>query len=250
MTTTTAQTVPPIPAILKTTRSSPATPFYRIEVFTQSDLLQQPFLPELREVINASYQDPGIVPFEKMGTRLKSETQLTDELKASGFIAIAFVENTIIGTACVKPWMSYSEGGVWKPPGHFDQFSAEEVFSGSSAVLNSIDESPNTICEGEYELTTVAIKPGPQYRGKGIAENMVTACEGELKRRMLLVNNTGVPTGVPRMKIMLKGVREIKGPYWLRKGFRIVGEQYCPPLTWDFDKAFVLWAMERELTLN
>jgi RimJ/RimL family protein N-acetyltransferase len=242
-----AQTLPPISGILKTTTSSLVPPFYRIEVFTQTDLLQQSFLAELREVINSSYQDPGDVPFEKMGSRLRSETQLTDELKSSGFIAIAFVQNTIIGTACVKKWDSYSEGGVWKPPGHFDQFSAEEVFFGSSAVLNSINESPNVICEGEYELTTVALKPGPEYRGKGIAENMVRACEEELKNRMLPAKITGVPHP---MKIMLRSIRESKGPYWRRKGFRIVGEQYCPALTWDFDKAFVLWAMEKELTLN
>ena len=244
MCTITAQT--DIPGNTKTTVLSPAAPFYRIQIFTQSDLLKQPFLSELREVINASYRDPGIVPFEEIGTRLKSDTQLIDELEGSGFTAIAFVENAIVGTASMKQWMPYSEGSIWKPTGHFDPFSADEIFSGGIAVLNSLGESQQTICEGDYELAAVAIKPDPQYRRKGIAENLVKACEDELKRRILLGNSATLP----RVRIMLKVVREIKGPYWLKKGFRIVGEQYCPPLTWDFKKGFVLWAMERELTLD
>lgn len=31
------------------------------------------------------------------------------------------------------------------------------------------------------------------------------------------------------------------GHIGLRKGFRVVGEYWCP-LTWDLEKAFILWA--------
>ncbi|KAJ5464185.1 hypothetical protein N7475_007320 [Penicillium sp. IBT 31633x] len=210
---------------------------YRIEIFTQRDLLKQPFLSELREVINASYRNPGVILYDKVGTRLKTDTQLAEELKETGFTAVAFAltQNTIIGTASVKAWDAYSEGKMWKPPGHFEQFSAEEIFSGSSAVLHSLDESASAPCEGEFELAAVAIKPDPLYRKKGIVDGLIKACEEELKRR----------TGLSQLRVSLKVVREVMGGYWLKKGFRIIAEQYCPPLIWGFEKGFVLWAMER-----
>lgn len=236
---------PQAPEVITIIPSSQA-PSYRIETYTQSDLLRQPFLPELRDIINVSYYDTTGTSFVKSGPRLMSDTQLAEELEETGFTAIAFAENAIIGTASLKVCLSDSEGSPWKLPGHFEQFSAEEIFSGSSTVLDSLHEkSQNTHCEGGFELVAVAITPDPRYRRKGIGEALAKACENELKRRVSLAGCTELS----RSCMMLRSVRELRGAYWLKRGFRVVGEQYCPPLTWGYSKGFVLWAMERELSV-
>lgn len=175
-----------------------------------------------------------------------SDTQLAEELEETGFTAIAFAENAIIGTASLKVCSPDSESPSWKLPGHFEKFSADEIFSGSSTVLDSLhDESQNAHCEEVFELVAVAITPDPRYRRKGIGENLAKACEDELKRRMSLAGGTGLS----RSCMMLRSVREIRGAYWLKRGFRVVGEQYCPPMTWGYSKGFVLWAMEKEVSV-
>ncbi|KOS36389.1 hypothetical protein ACN38_g12871 [Penicillium nordicum] len=244
MSTTTMEGPLHTPEVITIIPSSSA-PSYRIETFTQSDLLKQPFLPELREIINISYYDTTGTSFVKSGPRLTSDTQLAEELEETGFTATAFAENAIIGTASLKVYSPDSDGLPWKLPGHFDQFSADEIFAASSTVLDSLDdESQNAHCEGEFELVAVAITPDPRYRRKGIGESLAKTCEEELKRRMSLAGRTGLS----RSRMMLRSVREIQGAYWLKRGFRVVGEQYCPPLTWGYSKGFVLWAMERELS--
>ncbi|KAJ5816246.1 hypothetical protein N7447_008479 [Penicillium robsamsonii] len=242
---TTMEGTPQTPAV-KVIQSLPAPPAYRIETFTQSELLKQPFLPELWEVINTSYYDTGDSPFEKTKPRIRSDTQLADELQETGLTAIAFAENAIIGTASLKIWTPDSEGAVWKAPGHFEQFSADEIFSASSTVLDSLhDESQNVPCEGDFELVAIAITPDPRYRRKGISQSLVKACEKELRGKMSAVGSAKSAQSC----IMVKSIREVQGSYWLKRGFRVVGESYCPPFTWSYNKGFVLWAMERELSV-
>ncbi|KAJ5970502.1 uncharacterized protein N7479_000420 [Penicillium vulpinum] len=245
MSTTTEERTSQTPELIKIIQSSPP-PMYRIEIFTPSELLKQPFLRELRDVINASYYDTGATPFVKTGPRIRSDTQLADELQESGFTAIAFAQNAVIGTASLKAWSPDSDDAVWKPSGYFEQFSADEIFSASTTVLDSLDgESQNVTCEGGFEVVAVAIKPDPRYRRKGIAESLVKACEEELKRKMSLAGCTDLADSC----IMVKSIRDIKGAYWLKRGFRVVGEQYCPPFTWNYNNGFVLWAMKRELSV-
>ncbi|CDM31752.1 hypothetical protein DTO013E5_1989 [Penicillium roqueforti] len=220
-------------------------PSYSIETFTQSDLLKQPFLQELQDVINASYYDTGASSYKKSGLRLKSDTQLADELQETGFTAIAFAQNSIIGTASLKI-SSPDPEDVWKFPGYSEQFTADEIFSASSAVLDSSgDKHRDAHWKGGFELVAVAIKPDPRYRRKGIAECLIRACEEELKRRMALVGHIELS----RLCITLRSIREIQGAYWLKRGFRVVGEQYYPPFTWGYNQGFVLWAMERQLSV-
>lgn len=93
-------------------------------------------------------------------------------------------------------------------------------------------------CDGDFEVFLVAVKPGDQYRKKGIAERLLNACEEALKGKF--TQDLAWPAEKAQLRIMLKVVREINGKYWLRKGFRIMGECYCPPFTWDLEKAFSL----------
>ncbi|KAJ5210913.1 Short-chain dehydrogenase/reductase SDR [Penicillium cf. griseofulvum] len=231
------------PGIAEVSQPSPA-PAYRIEIFTQSELMKQTFLPELWDVINVSYLDTGDSSIEKTGPRIRSNTQLADELQETGITAIAFAQNSIIGTASLKVWSPDSEGALWKSPGHFEHFCADEIFTANSTVLDSLHgESQDVSCKGGFEIVAVAITPDPRYRRKGIAESLVKACEKELKGGM---TSAGL-TESAQPCIMVKCIREIQGAYWLKRGFRVVGEQYCPPLTWRYNKGFVLWAMEREL---
>ncbi|KAJ5083473.1 hypothetical protein N7456_012900 [Penicillium angulare] len=222
---------------------------YHVRVFTRQDLLSQPFLPELRAVVNTSYRDHSTDPIGKIGYRIQSDTQVADEIGTSGFTAVAFASNEIVGTASVRDWVSEADGITWKPEGYFAGKSPENACSmedlGSSVSNSTLDVAD---CEGDFAVFLVAVKPGEKYRKKGIAEKLVKACEKELQGRF--TSSFSQPADNTHLKIMLKVVREINGEYWLKKGFQIAGECYCPPFTWDLEKAFVLWAMRRDLPID
>ncbi|KAJ5626331.1 hypothetical protein N7510_002640 [Penicillium lagena] len=222
---------------------------YHIKIFARQDLLVQPFLPELRTVINASYRDHDINPIGKIGHRIQYDTQVVHEIGSSGFTAVTFASNEIVGTASVRDWVPEADGIVWKLDGYYAGKSADEAGSMQAVGSNSNSAVSDTAtCEGDFEIFLVAVKPGEKYRKKGIAERLVKACEEEIKRQ--IGQKLVQPAQKNHLSIMLKVVREINGEYWLKKGFKIMGECYCPPFTWDLEKAFVLWAMRKELPIS
>lgn len=99
--------------------------------------------------------------------------------------------------------------------------------------------SERITCDGNVEAFMVAVKPGLRYRKNGIAQGLLRACEQQLKEQFR--------PKAGQMQVILRVVREINSQYWLKKGYQIVGERYCPPMTWDVEKAFILLAM-REYT--
>jgi hypothetical protein len=205
------------------TKDNNITP-YTIRVFPSRQLLHESFFVELRDMINVSFRDQALNPLGKVGLRLDTERQLVDELGPNGITVIAFDQGKVVGTASVKPWVSDKE--TWKPVGEYTNFEAGQVFK---------SESP---FEGDFELSVVAIKAGEQYRKKGMGEILISACEREILANWEL-------TRAPR--IMIRTIREFQGQYWLRRGFKVIGEKYCPPSTWDIEKEFILWAMRREI---
>ncbi|KAJ5811276.1 hypothetical protein N7474_007577 [Penicillium riverlandense] len=218
--------------------------FSEIKIFANRDLLEQPFLPELRAVINASYRNHEIDPIGKIRDRLQTDTQIANEVGEGGFTALALARDEIVGTASVKKWDP--EGFVWKSPRRYTGRSAEELRALPAAGRESGHSATDTVpCDGDFEVLIVAVKPGERYRKRGIAESLVKACEEELQRRY-----TPEPNGSSHLRVMVKVVPEINGRYWLKKGFRVVGEAYCPPFTWDLADAFILWAMRRELQVG
>jgi hypothetical protein len=230
-------------------RNKRASSFSDVKIFYRRELLKQPFLPELRAVINASYRDHDINPIGKIGYRLQTDTQIADEIDSSGFTAVATVSNEIVGTASVKPWVSKAEGVAWKPRGYYEGKNANEVLSMHSPCLDIHNsDADSDSCEGDFEILLVAVKPGVQYRKRGIAEGLVRACEDELHRKFK--TSLGQSCQKTHLRIMLKVVREINGEYWLKKGFRVVGECYCAPFTWDLENAFILWAMRKDLFID
>ncbi|KAJ5565695.1 hypothetical protein N7535_007333 [Penicillium sp. DV-2018c] len=233
-------------------------PPYTIKLYPQSTLLSQPFLTDLQTTINTSYHNlpSHSNPNPKTNTRLKTPTQLPTELTKSGITAIAFLpdpKSTIIGTASIKPYThdGPESDSIWKVPGHFARFTAEELGSGSKAVLDSVDDRSSDVdldlgigcdceceCEGEFEIVAVAVLPA--YRGLGVAGELVRVCEEEARKR-------GGEEGRVRSRIHVRAVRDVVGGYWGRRGFVVVGELYCPPFTWGLERGFVLWEMVREL---
>ncbi|KAF4222200.1 hypothetical protein CNMCM5878_006795 [Aspergillus fumigatiaffinis] len=154
-------------------RNKRASSFSDVKIFYRRELLKQPFLPELRAVINASYRDHDINPIGKIGYRLQTDTQIADEIDSSGFTAVATVSNEIVGTASVKPWVSKAEGVAWKPRGYYEGKNANEVLSMHSPCLDIHNsDADSDSCEGDFEILLVAVKPGVQYRKRGIAEGL------------------------------------------------------------------------------
>lgn len=218
--------------------------FDQIKIFTMPDLLKQPFLHELRSVINASYSvhEEGI--WSKTGERLTTDTEIATEVGEDGFTGIAWSQNEIVGTFSVKKWdFGSSEGVIWKKPGFYAEWRDED--EDSSTKVDDQLETNSTVCEGDFEVLIVAVKAGAKFRKKGISESLLLACEEELKRNHVL--NMDGSTG--SLRIMVRVVREMNGRYWSKKGFRVVGEEYYPPFTWDLEHGFVLWAMRRDLEI-
>ncbi|KAI7763423.1 hypothetical protein LZL87_010488 [Fusarium oxysporum] len=208
---------------------------YQIKVYTSQDLLDSSVLRELRTVINAAYQSHDINPLGEIGERIQYDTQIVDEIGTNGFTVVMSCADEIVGTASVKDWKPTAQDNDWKPAGHYAGKSADEA-----SVMDAVPDVPETVsCEGDVEVFMVAVKPGLQYRKKGIAEGLMRACEKQLKTR-----SSGE---INQMRIILRVVREINSQYWLKKGYRIVGERYCPPLTWDVEKAFILLAMRKDI---
>ncbi|KAJ6083884.1 hypothetical protein N7486_010684 [Penicillium sp. IBT 16267x] len=218
--------------------------FNQIRIFTIADLLKQPFLHELRSVINASYRVHEEGLFKKTGERLTTDTQIATEVGKNGFTGVAWSQNEIVGTISVKKWdFGSSEGVMWKKPGFYAEWRDEDGKT-STQVDDQLDMD-FTICDGDFEVLIVAVKPGAKYRKRGISENLLLACEEELKRNRVLDID-----GSPRsLRIMLRVVREMNGRYWSKKGFRVVGEKYLPPFTWDLEHGCILWAMRRDLEI-
>ncbi|KAJ5204652.1 uncharacterized protein N7498_005531 [Penicillium cinerascens] len=210
-------------------------PVIQTELFTSSELLKQPWLPKLTRMINESYlvSHTDKIKFDPGKIRLKSDSELSDELGSDGFTAVAFSDGDVVGTASMKPWKDES---LWKPLDHFATDAVEDQ------VNDRIDQILNEVSlPGDYELAVVALPPTPQIRGKGIAGRLVKICEEEvLRRRRATGDNKPV-------RIMIRVIRENLGDYWRKQGFVPVGAQ-AGPKAWETLDPFVMWAMIRELS--
>ncbi|KAJ6017511.1 hypothetical protein N7451_000890 [Penicillium sp. IBT 35674x] len=155
--------------------------------------------------------------WSKTGDRLTTDTRIA-------LTGIAWSQGEIVGTVSVKKW----------------------DFGSPEGVVDDDLDTGCTECEGDFEVLIVAVKPGAKYRERAISESLLLACEEELKRNCGL----NVDGSTRSLEIMLRVVREINGRYWSKKGFRVVGEKYYPPLTWDLERGFILWAMRRDLDIH
>ncbi|KAF5568030.1 acyl n-acyltransferase [Fusarium phyllophilum] len=208
---------------------------YHIEIFTGQELLDSSVLRELQTVINAAYQSHDNNPLGAIGERIQHDTQIVDEIGTNGFTVVMSCADEIVGTASVKNWKPSIQENDWKPAGHYAGRSADEA-----SAMDAVPSIPEAVsCEGDVEVFMVAVKPGLQYRKKGVAEGLLRACEQQLKKQF------GPKTDPVR--VILRVVREINSQYWLKKGYRIIGERYYPPLTWDVEKAFILLAMRKDI---
>jgi len=158
-------------------------------------------------------------PLGEIGKRIQYDTQIVNEIGTNGFTVFMSCADKTVGTASVKDWKPTAQENHWKPAGHYAGKSADEASAMDSAP--SIRETAS--CEGDVEVFMVAVKPGLQDRKKGIAEGLLRACEQQLKKKFCPKEN--------QVRVMLRVVRESNSRYWLKKGYQIVGERYCPPLT-------------------
>ncbi|GAD99841.1 hypothetical protein ARB_07364 [Paecilomyces variotii No. 5] len=248
-----------------TTRSKPPTrpiPFpLRIQTITPSPLLaQQPWLADLTRMINDSFAKPATTDIKFSADRLHTNTQLIEELGEKASTVVAFDEssslstggltegetptNYIVGTASIKDWV---DDGLWLP------VPPQALSSSSSLPLG--DTGAPFICPGDLEISIVAVRPGVEYRKRGIAEKLVRECEQEAIRRMKQdvqshQNQEQRDGGPLRIRLMVKVVKEMNGPYWLNRGFEIIGQRFCPTGMWGANIDFTLWAMVKVLIVQ
>lgn len=219
-------------------------PIIHTELSTSTELLSQPWLPDLTRMINASYMvsHTNKIKYLENKVRLRTDSELSEELGADGFTAVAFASgNTdkkvqVIGTASMKPW---KDDGLWNPLDHDDTSQDPTTEKLNSEMEQTLQ---HYACPGDYELAVVALPPDPRFRGKGIAGRLVKACEEEILRR----RRDGADGERP-VRIMIRVSKENAGDYWLKQGFRTVGSRRCPKGFWDSLEEFTMWAMIREL---
>ena len=216
---------------------------FHIKVYTSSALPSQPWISDFTSMVNASYRVSHTtkIKFSTNKTRLHTDSALSEELGPDGFTAVAFVRDAedqtikVVGTASIKKW---KDDGLWMPTtkgGH------EE-----SANTRCVDQMLHRqACPGDYELAVVALVPGSQYRGRGIAGRLVRVCEEEVLRRHR-VNGKDLSSPI---RIMTRVNKEDTGGYWLKQGFTVVGSQRRPKGFWDSLEEFTIWAMVRELSI-
>jgi GNAT superfamily N-acetyltransferase len=219
-------------------------PAIHTELFTSTELLSQPWLPDLTRMINASYMVSHTtkIKYRDNKVRLRTDSELSEELGVDGFTAVAFASSgtdekaQVIGTASMKPW---KDDGLWDPLDHDDN-----KHDPTTERLNSEMEQivRDHACPGDYELAVVALPPDPRYRGKGIAGRLVKACEDEILRRRRQEADYERP-----VRVMIRVSKENAGDYWLKQGFKTVGSRRCPQGFWDSLEEFTMWAMIREL---
>ncbi|GLI71964.1 hypothetical protein PoHVEF18_000131 [Penicillium ochrochloron] len=221
-----------------------SSPIIHTGLFTSTELLSQPWLPDLTRMINASYMvsHTNKIKYLENKVRLRTDSELSEELGADGFTAVAFVsgdadENVqVIGTASMKPW---KDDGLWNPLDH-DDTSHDPMTEKLNSEMEQILQ--HYACPGDYELAVVALPPDPRFRGKGIAGRLVKACEEEILRR-----RRHEADGERPVRIMIRVSKENAGDYWLKQGFKTVGSRKCPKGFWDSLEEFTMWAMIREL---
>ncbi|KAJ5167093.1 uncharacterized protein N7482_005874 [Penicillium canariense] len=223
-------------------------PIIHTELFTATDLLSQPWLPDLTRMINASYlvSHTNKIAFSAEKIRLRSDSELSSELGPDGFTAVAFASSNtndkleVIGTASMKLW---KDDGLWSPPDQDDhgKDSPEQRVNGEGEQIRR-----KHACPGDYELAVVALPPDSRYRGKGIAGRLVKLCEEEIVRRRALEGDKG--DGDRPVRIMIRVAKENAGNYWLKQGFQTVGSRRCPKGFWDAAEEFTMWAMLREIS--
>ncbi|KAJ5480281.1 hypothetical protein N7530_005790 [Penicillium desertorum] len=219
---------------------------FHIKVYASSDLLNQPWISDLTHMVNASYRVSHTVKikFTTTKTRLHADSDLSEELGADGFTAVALVgdgkqKTEVIGTASMKKW---KDDGLWMPTTK-DGHDANSVENEDTAN-NGDHMLGRHACSGDYELAVVALPPDPKYRGRGIAGHLVKACEEEILRRHQI---NGKDLSSP-LRIMIRVAKEDTGAYWLKQGFTVVGSQKCPAGFWGSLEEFTMWAMMRELS--
>lgn len=212
-------------------------------LFTSSELLTQPWLPDLTRMINESYlvSHTNKIKFSEDKIRLRTDYELSEELGPDAFTAVAFALNgtderpEVVGTASMKKW---KDDGLWQPHIHDETEPVEEQ------VNKQVDQIlEKYACPGDYELAVVALLPDPRFRGKGIAGRLVKLCEEEVLRRRKLHGDITSP-----VRIMIRVAKENAGDYWQKQGFTAVASQRCPKGFWDAAEEFTMWAMIRELS--
>lgn len=220
-------------------------PTIHTALFTSSELLTQPWLPDLTRMINESYlvSHTEKIKFSNNRIRLRSDFELSEELGVDGFTVVAFASNGIdqkvevIGTASMKQW---KDDGLWRPYNHDDPDPMEE--KANDDVGHMLQKHA---CPGDFELAVVALVPGPRFRGKGIAGRLVKVCEEEVSRRKNVAGEVASP-----VRIMIRVAKKNAGDYWQKQGFTPVGSQTCPKGFWGAAEEFTMWAMIRLLPLS
>lgn len=212
------QTVtPPSHQSDQTSETKKPFPALSTRVFTMAELVSQPWLPSLRLMINESYLNNHYHPIGLRRERLRSDTELFEELGADAFTVVAFAESVssngeemdmdlgvfndggspkIVATASVKPWV---RDGGWQKPYTYVNNHTE---NGTDTLDGETGDYIR--CRGDYEFTLVAVQPAAEYRKRDIADHLIGICEREILLRRRRTQDEDKTSNSESIKLMLR----------------------------------------------
>jgi hypothetical protein len=191
-------------------------------MFTSATLRQQPFVPELTSLINEAYwaHYAGLIP--TTFPRFNTDTQLLEEIE-DGLAAVVFLDDLIVATASVKPWL---EAWPWE--------------DGTSMIVKREKREGEVL---DYEFTAVAVRYGPLYLGKGYADTAMRTLHDEMVRRLAVGKKEGEREG----RFWVRINEELTGDYWRRKGFHVISDMWCEKGKFGNKRRFVVSTMTKEI---
>ena len=204
-----------------------------IALLTQPQLAESRLLALLPPLMNPAFRishtTSGVLPAEV--DRLQSKMQILQELGSDASTYILYSSSTstapntvsaLLATASFQPFT----GG----------FPAD-----MSNNAKSFKNAPAPLPEGciAWELKLMAVDP--QIQKRGVASTLLSIIEADVQKRASAISAAKAANGeslIKETQLKLSTIREINEEFFLKKGFKVVGEKKHPPGTYGSKTGF------------
>lgn len=203
-----------------------------IALLTHPQLADSQFLALLPPLMNPAFKishtTSGVLPAEV--DRLQSKTQMLQELGSDACTYLLY--STLASTSKTIPTLLATASFQPFTGGFRTEMSKE---------AKSFKNAPVALPEGfiAWELKLMVVEP--QVQNQGVASKLLSIIEAEVQRRARAIGEARADRGespVKETQLKLSTIREINEEFFLKKGFKVVGEKKHPPGTYGSKTGF------------